>query len=58
MDLTAKRGAETIRVQTVSTLADGVTLTPSEAAAAARIRAKFPGDQLIIVSKQTGQVIP
>ncbi len=58
VDITATRGGQTVRVQTVTTLADGVTLTPSEAAAAARIRARFPGDQLIIVSKQTGQVIP
>jgi filamentous hemagglutinin len=58
VDITAKKGTETVRVQTVSTLADGVTLTANEAAAAARIRAKFPGEQLILVSKQTGQIIP
>jgi hypothetical protein len=42
----------------VDTLADGKTLKDSEAANAARIRAKFPDDTLIVVSKQTGKVIP
>jgi RHS repeat-associated protein len=58
VDITAYNGTQTVRIQTVSTLADGVTPTSSEAAAAARIRAAFPNDQLILVSKQTGQVIP
>jgi filamentous hemagglutinin len=58
VDITATNGTQTVRIQTVTTLADGVTPTVSEAAAAARIRARFPNDQLILVSKQTGQVIP
>jgi hypothetical protein len=41
-----------IRVQTVTTRADGVTPIPSEAAAAARIQAAYPNDQLIIVPKR------
>lgn len=36
----------------VSTLADGVTPTATEAAAAARIRAAYPNDQLLIVPKK------
>lgn len=48
----------TIRVQTVDTLADGVTPTPREAAAAARIRSAFPGDELLLVSKRTGEQLP
>lgn len=51
VDLTATNGTQTTRIQTVTTLADGVTPTTSEAAAAARIRAAFPNDQLILVSK-------
>jgi hypothetical protein len=58
VDITATNGTQTTRIQTVTTLADGVTPTASEAAAAARIRAQFPNDTLILVSKQTGQVIP
>jgi hypothetical protein len=58
VDVTATNSTQTIRIQTVTTLPDGVTLAPAEAAAAARIRAAFPNDQLILVSKQTGQVIP
>ena len=41
----------TIRIQTVSTLADGFTLTPAEEAAAARIRAAFPNDELRLIPK-------
>jgi RHS repeat-associated protein len=58
VDITATNGTQTTRIQTVTTLADGVTPTASEAAAAARIRAAFPNDTLILVSKQTGLVIP
>jgi RHS repeat-associated protein len=58
VDITATNGTQTIRIQTVTTLADGVTPTATEAAAAARIRAQFPNDTLILVSKQTGLVIP
>ena len=42
----------TVRIQTVTTLADGVTPTASEAAAAARIRAAFPNDKLLLVPKR------
>ena len=49
--LAATNGTTTIRVQTISTLADGVTPTAAEAAAAARIRAAFPNDQLWLIPK-------
>lgn len=42
----------TVRIQTVTTLADGVTPTASEAVAAARIRAAFPNDKLLLVPKR------
>lgn len=58
VDITATNGTKIFRIQTVTTLADGVTPTASEAAAAARIRAAFPNDQLILVSKSTGKEIP
>ena len=51
VDITATNGTSTVRIQTISTLADGVTPTPSEAAAAARIRAAFPNDLLHLVPK-------
>lgn len=51
VDLTVTDGTSTIRIQTVDTLADGVTPTAREAAAAARISAAFPNDQLILVPK-------
>lgn len=51
VDITAVKDGKTIRVQTVSTLSDGKTMTPSEAAAAARIRAKFPMDILETIPK-------
>jgi hypothetical protein len=46
-----------MRIQTVDTLVDGVTLTDKEAAAVARIRGKFPEDRLLVVSKKTGTII-
>ncbi|MER9410020.1 RHS repeat-associated core domain-containing protein [Mesorhizobium sp. M0589] len=53
VDITATApNGRTVRVQTVTTLPDGVTPTPSEAAAAARIRAAFPNDKLLIVPKR------
>jgi hypothetical protein len=58
VDIKATKGTETVRIQTVTTFADGITLDPTEAANAARILAKFPDDKLILVSKQTGKVIP
>lgn len=52
IDITAKNGASTIRIQTVTTLADRVTPTTAEAAAAARIRAAYPNDVLKLVPKR------
>ncbi len=40
-----------LRVQTIDTLADGVTPTIREAENAARIRAAFPDDHLLLVPK-------
>jgi len=51
VDITATNGSSTVRTQTVTTLSDGITPTPAEAAAAARIRAAFPNDELRIVPK-------
>jgi len=54
VDITAvnrETGAVT-RVQTVDTLSDG-TPTPRETAAATRIRAKFPNDELILIPKRS-----
>ncbi|HEU4653051.1 MAG TPA: hypothetical protein VFS47_03645 [Steroidobacteraceae bacterium] len=51
VDITIRNGSSTTRIQTVTTLADGVTLTPAEAAAAQRIRTSFPNDQLILIPK-------
>ena len=45
------RRSSTIRIQTVTTMSDGVTPTLTEAAAAARIRVAFPRDQLILIPK-------
>ncbi len=52
VDITATNGTQTVRIQTISTLADGVTPTPAEAAAAARIRAAFPNDELRLIPKR------
>ncbi|MGO4565486.1 hypothetical protein AB4Z52_10530 [Rhizobium sp. 2YAF20] len=54
-DITAQAAdGSVVRIQTVTTLADGTTLTPSEAAAAARIQAASQsGDRLILVPKGT-----
>lgn len=53
VDITATApNGRTVRIQTVTTRADGVTPTASEAAAAARIRAAFPNDKLILVPKR------
>ncbi len=54
VDITAKPAngiGPKIRVQTITTQADGVTPTPSEAAAAARIQLSFPSDKLILIPK-------
>ncbi len=53
VDITAiAPNGRTVRIQTVTTKADGVTPTANEAAAAARIRAAFPNDKLILVPKR------
>lgn len=52
VDITAKRGDQTVRVQTIDTLADGVTPTAGEAAAANRIRSAYPTDILLLVPKK------
>jgi filamentous hemagglutinin len=54
VDITAvnKITGETVRVQTVDTLADGVTPTPREQEAAARIRQARPNDELILIPKR------
>lgn len=50
VDITASDGTSTIRIQTVSTYANGAP-TATEAAAANRIQLAFPGDHLILVPK-------
>jgi filamentous hemagglutinin len=53
VDITAiGPNGRTVRIQTVTTMADGVTPTASELAAAARIRAAFPNDKLLLVPKR------
>jgi filamentous hemagglutinin len=52
VDITLKAPDGSItRIQTVSTLADGVTPTPSELNAATQIQANFPNDTLILIAK-------
>lgn len=53
VDITAvnTRTGETVRVQTIDTLADG-TPDQREAAAEARIRKRFPNDTLILIPKR------
>lgn len=52
VDITMRHSdGRTLRIQTVDTLADGVTLTSREADAARRIREAFPADDLLIVTK-------
>jgi RHS repeat-associated protein len=50
-DITATKNGRTLRVNTVDTLADGVTPTVRELDAAKAIRAKRPGDKLLLVPK-------
>lgn len=54
VDITAenKETGEILRIQTVDTLADGVTPTPREQEAAARIRQARPNDELILIPKR------
>ncbi|MEI9961411.1 MAG: hypothetical protein WDM76_09885 [Limisphaerales bacterium] len=52
VDITIKApDGSTIRIQTVDTLADGVTPTRRELDAAARIQAAWPDDTLILIAK-------
>ena len=51
VDLTAVKNGRTLRINTVDTLSDGVTPTLREGAAAALIRAKTPGDHLLLIPK-------
>ena len=53
LDITAERNGNTIRINTVTTRADGITPTTGEAAAAALISAKKPTDPLILIPKGT-----
>jgi filamentous hemagglutinin len=53
VDVTATRDGKTVRVQTVSTNADGVTPTAQEARAAKSIRSKQkPGDHTVLIPKK------
>jgi pyruvate/2-oxoglutarate dehydrogenase complex dihydrolipoamide acyltransferase (E2) component len=56
VDITAinKETGAVTRVQTIDTLADG-SPTPREAATAARIRAAYPNDTLILVPKRSAR---
>ncbi len=52
VDITLKAPDGSVtRIQTISTLSDGVTPTANEAAAAARIQTQFPNDTLILIAK-------
>ena len=51
VDITATNGTKTIRIQSIDTLADGITPTADEAAAAGRIRGAFPDDELRLIPK-------
>jgi RHS repeat-associated protein len=48
VDITAMKNGQTLRINTIDTLADGLTPTAREAAAAAAIRAKTGGHLLLI----------
>jgi len=54
VDITAESEVtgKILRIQTVDTLADGVTPTPREQEAAARIRQARPNDELILIPKR------
>jgi filamentous hemagglutinin len=52
LDITAVKNGRTLRINTIDTLADGITPTAREAAAAASIRAKaLPGEHLLLIPK-------
>ena len=54
VDITAvnKATGQTLRIQTVDTLADGTTPTPREQAAIARILSTYPNDELWVIPKR------
>lgn len=52
VDITATKNGRTLRINTIDTLSDGTTATPRESAAAALIRAKTPGDHLVLIPKE------
>ncbi len=51
IDITATDGTTVVRIQTIDTLADGLTPIAREAAAARRIESAFPTDTLILIPK-------
>src|SRR5262249_10776076 len=51
VDITATKNGRTLRINTVDTLADGVTPTGREQTNAARIRRLRPDDHLLLVPK-------
>jgi len=52
VDITLSKDGVTIRIQTVDTLADGITPIAREIDAAKRIQTKFPKDKLILIPKE------
>lgn len=51
VDITAVKDGRTLRINTIDTLADGISPTSREAAAAAAIRAKKPDEHLLLIPK-------
>jgi hypothetical protein len=51
-DITVTKNGRVLRINTVDTLADGITPTPYELANAAKIRALRPGEHLILIPKK------
>jgi hypothetical protein len=51
VDITVEKNGRILRINTIDTLADGLTPTTREAAAAAAIRAKSCGVHLLLVPK-------
>ncbi|WP_234945298.1 RHS repeat-associated core domain-containing protein [Anaeromyxobacter sp. Fw109-5] len=58
VDVTAQKNGRTLRINTVDTLADGVTPDKRESANAARIRAQTPGDHLLLIPKAKSAPAP
>jgi len=54
VDITATKNGITLRINTVDTISNGITPTAREAAAAASIVQKNPGDILILIPKGSG----